>query len=156
MKRYALPSPKRLRAGRSKTFPISPLVLCENRFFHTFSVMGSSNTNVPLYPSLASFSCRGQAKRGKGRFYQHNFKIPLYPPLPKGDKNTRNWWITRRWLPIEIKHTLPKCPTADFRKNSTPLDNICQVKWFLMYLERLLHINHRIMEVIPFWLLFFL
>jgi hypothetical protein len=51
------------------------------------SVMDSSNTNLPLYPSLASFSCRGQAKRGKGRFYQHNFKIPLYPPLPKGDKN---------------------------------------------------------------------
>jgi hypothetical protein len=25
-------------------------------------------------------------KRGEGRFYQHNFKIPLYPPLPKGDK----------------------------------------------------------------------
>ena len=33
------------------------------------SVMGSSNTNVPLYPSLA--------KRGEGRFYQHYFKIPL-------------------------------------------------------------------------------
>jgi hypothetical protein len=42
------------------------------------SVTGSSNTNVPLYPSLE--------KRGKGRFSQHNFKIPLYPPLPKGDK----------------------------------------------------------------------
>jgi len=37
------------------------------------SVTGSSNTNVPLYPSLE--------KRGKGRFSQHNFKIPLYPPL---------------------------------------------------------------------------
>ena len=36
------------------------------------SVMGSGNTNVPLYPSLK--------KRGKGRFHQHNFKIPLYPP----------------------------------------------------------------------------
>jgi hypothetical protein len=46
------------------------------------SVMGSSNTNAPLYPSFE--------KRGKGRFSQHNFKIPLYPPLPKGDKNTRN------------------------------------------------------------------
>src|SRR4030043_2421384 len=33
-------------------------------------------------------------KRGKGRFYQHNFKIPLYPPLPKGDKNTRNRGVT--------------------------------------------------------------
>jgi hypothetical protein len=46
------------------------------------SVMGSSNTNVPLYLSLE--------KRGKGRFSQDNFKIPLYPPLPKGDKNTCN------------------------------------------------------------------
>jgi hypothetical protein len=44
-------------------------------------VMGASNAKL-LYPSLA--------KRGEGRFYQHNFKIPLYPPLPKGDKNTRN------------------------------------------------------------------
>ena len=51
------------------------------------SVMGSSNTNVPLYPSLK--------KRGKGRFHQHNFKIPLYPPLPKGDRNTRNWGVTK-------------------------------------------------------------
>jgi hypothetical protein len=40
--------------------------------------MGSGNTNELSYPSLE--------KRGKGRFYQHNFKIPLYPPLPKGDK----------------------------------------------------------------------
>jgi hypothetical protein len=36
------------------------------------SVMSSSNANVPFYPSLE--------KRGKGRFSQHNFKIPLYPP----------------------------------------------------------------------------
>jgi len=32
----ALPSPKRLRAGRSKTFSMSPLALRENQFFHTF------------------------------------------------------------------------------------------------------------------------
>jgi hypothetical protein len=45
---------------------------------------GSSHPIASLYPSLASFSCHEQAKRGKGRFYQHNFKIPLHPPLPKG------------------------------------------------------------------------
>jgi hypothetical protein len=27
------------------------------------------------------------AKRGKGRFSNQLVKIPLYPPLPKGDKN---------------------------------------------------------------------
>jgi len=46
------------------------------------SVMGSSNTDELLYPSLE--------KRGEGRFYQHYFKIPLYPPLPKGDKDNHN------------------------------------------------------------------
>ena len=51
---------------------------------------GSSHTIAFLYPSLASFSCHEQAKRGKGRFYQHNFKIPLHPTLPTGDENTRN------------------------------------------------------------------
>src|SRR4030043_793417 len=40
--------------------------------------MGSSNTNVPLYPSLE--------KRGKGRFSQDNFKIPLYPLCQRGIK----------------------------------------------------------------------
>jgi hypothetical protein len=40
--------------------------------------MGSGNTNELSYPSWE--------KRDKGRFYQHNSKIPLYPPLPKGDK----------------------------------------------------------------------
>jgi len=30
-------------------------------------------------------------KRGaRGDFLRDNFKIPLYPPLPKGDKNTCN------------------------------------------------------------------
>jgi hypothetical protein len=47
--------------------------------------MGSSNTNVPLYPSLKNGSARLtilslSKERGKGRFHQHNFKIPLYPP----------------------------------------------------------------------------
>jgi hypothetical protein len=46
------------------------------------SVIGSINTNELSYPSLA--------KRGEGRFFQHFFKIPLYPPLPKGDKNNHN------------------------------------------------------------------
>jgi len=56
--------------------------------------MGSNNTVVALYPSLA--------KRGKGRFYQHNFKIPLYPPLPKGDKNTRNGRVTHDQQNMDI------------------------------------------------------
>jgi hypothetical protein len=43
--------------------------------------MSAKNAKL-LYPSLA--------KRGEGRFYQHNFKTPLYPPLPKGDENTPN------------------------------------------------------------------
>jgi hypothetical protein len=42
--------------------------------------MGARNAKL-LYPSLT--------KRGEGRFYQDNFKIPLHPPLAKGDKNTR-------------------------------------------------------------------
>ncbi|OGP74447.1 MAG: hypothetical protein A2V86_10310 [Deltaproteobacteria bacterium RBG_16_49_23] len=50
-------------------------------------VTGSSNTNELLSPSLA--------KRGEGRFYQHFFKIPLYPPFPKGDKNNHHRGITR-------------------------------------------------------------
>jgi hypothetical protein len=88
-----------MKRYRSKTFPISPLALRENRLFHTFSVMGSSNTNVPLYPSLENGSARLtilslSKERGKGRFYQHNFKIPLYPPLPKGDKKPRNRGVT--------------------------------------------------------------
>jgi len=56
--------------------------------------MGSNNTVVALYPSLA--------KRGKGRFYQHNFKIPPYPPLPKGDKNTRNGRVTHDQQNMDI------------------------------------------------------
>jgi len=56
--------------------------------------MGSDKTMVALYPSLA--------KRGKGRFYQHNFKIPLYPPLPKGDKNTRNGRVTHDQQNMDI------------------------------------------------------
>ena len=55
---------------------------CEKRNLCNPSVMGLSNTNELLYPSLE--------KRGKGRFYKHYFKIPLYPPLPKGDKSARN------------------------------------------------------------------
>ena len=34
--------------------------------------MNSSTTIAPSYPSLK--------KRGMGRFYEHNFKIPLCPP----------------------------------------------------------------------------
>ena len=36
------PAKAGLRAGRSKTFPISPLALRENRFFHTFLVIEGS------------------------------------------------------------------------------------------------------------------
>jgi hypothetical protein len=42
------------------------------------SVMGSSNTNIPLYPSLE--------KRGKGRFSQHNLKSPFIPLCQRGIK----------------------------------------------------------------------
>ena len=68
--------------------------------------MGSSNTNVPLYPSLENGSARLtilslSKERGKGRFHQHNSKIPLYPPLPKGDKNTRNWEGVKKWILTE-------------------------------------------------------
>jgi hypothetical protein len=41
-------------------------------------VISSSYANIPIYSSLA--------KRGQGRFFKHNFKIPYDPPLPKGDK----------------------------------------------------------------------
>jgi hypothetical protein len=48
------------------------------------SVMGSSNTNVPFIIPLFGLQPIGllarREKRGKGRFSQHNFKIPLYPP----------------------------------------------------------------------------
>jgi hypothetical protein len=40
--------------------------------------MNLSTTIVSSHPSLE--------KRGEGRFYQHNFKIPLYSPFPKGIK----------------------------------------------------------------------
>jgi hypothetical protein len=72
--------------------------------FGNASVMGSSYINVSLYPSLE--------KRGKGRFSRHNFKIPLYPPLPKGDKNTGYWGVTGfdkfaslqiEWSPSELQ-----------------------------------------------------
>jgi|GEM_PF-3385148 len=37
-----------------------------------------------------------------GRFLQHNFKIPLYPPLAKGDKDTRkprDYSARDYWIP---------------------------------------------------------
>jgi hypothetical protein len=61
--------------------------------------MGSGNTNELSYPSLVivflsldrqrGATCLREAASAKARerFYQQHFKIPLYPPLPKGDKN---------------------------------------------------------------------
>ena len=69
-----LPSPKRLRAGRSKTFPISPLALRENRLFHTFSVSG---VFIPLW------------QRGiKGDFKIMLVKSPLPLFFKEGYKGT--------------------------------------------------------------------
>ena len=56
--------------------------------------MGSSNTNVPLYPSLANGSTRLtilslSKERGEGRLYQHYFKIPLYPLCQRGIKTPK-------------------------------------------------------------------
>jgi hypothetical protein len=53
------------------------------------------------------------AKRGEGRFSKDNFKIPLYPPLLKGDKKT----ITEA-LPMITSFLLPWQSKVDINWNT--------------------------------------
>jgi hypothetical protein len=51
--------------------------------------MSSSSIKVLLYPSLGkrgNLPARSRFGEGRGEILQEYFKIPLYPPLPKGDK----------------------------------------------------------------------
>jgi hypothetical protein len=47
-------------------------------------VIGTNDMIVALYPSLAVLFLPRAGKRGKGRFYQHDVKIPLYPLCQRG------------------------------------------------------------------------
>jgi hypothetical protein len=63
-----------IKMGREK-------ILQPYKYVSNPSVMGSSNTNVPLYPSLVILFLSLDRQRGaRGDFLRIILKSPLYPP----------------------------------------------------------------------------